>query len=1044
MPASGQDVGDPPSLTVPISGAKVSPPSDPTGPTVRRVGAVRVDANVLGDLARSAGPKSVKRVALQLFPDTRVTAVLNGSEPVYERRTGVSGRIEGETMSDVAFIEREGRLTANVRVPGTLYEIRPRPDGTHLVREIDPTSFPDEAEPLEGPKPGIGAHPDDVDVLEGHDPDPDAQENGNGASQNSPQTSGDAKYAPAGDGTLVDILVAYSDDVRAALGSRDAVVDLVALGIYETNRAYYDSNIDQRLRLAGAEEYKYTETGNSSTDLGRLRNDSDGYLDGVHTERDEIEADAVSLWVESMGACGRGYVLNTNSTSFAGSAFNVVRRSCATGYYSFGHELGHNFGLDHDWYVNSDTNPYDYCHGYVNVSDGWRTIMAYNSECADNGTSCERLRYFSNPGVDYGGDPMGSTSSSEPADAARCLDDTKSSTSQFRTGRTIASSADYDQFGRTLARGDFNDDGAEDLAIGVPYFDSGSVNNVGRVLILYSSGTELTANGTVDLRFGGSQNAYDNFGESLAVGDFNNDGIDDLAAGASGAETGGVSGGAVTVFWGTDAGLFRTTSDTYSQGTPNWDGAVESGDDFGAALAAGDFDDDGYDDLAIGVPYEDVGSTTSAGAANVAYGTSNGLGSASILDQNDVTSTSPEEYDYFGYSLAAGNFDGLIILGSSGDDLVVGAPYEDWGSTTDAGVIHHFPGASGGLSSTGSSTVLQTNLSAANEDYDRFGWTFAVGNFDGNNYPDLAIGVPYEDDESGSTDLNNSGYIHVLYGDGSSGLNTSGSDLWKQSDLTGTLSEDGDYFGYALSATPPKYYVESDLAIGSPYEDWTSTTNAGVVHVMYGTNNGLSATGAQMWRQASGGVSGATEEYDYFGRSLAMSDDFDDSGDPGLIVGVPYEDTGSRTNDGAAHVLYGSSGSVSSTGSQLFYGGTDLGTVNMLRAGGTGEFVVQDTEFDALAASPQAAPERFAIVGNSPNPFGERTEISFTLPEASTVSLVVYDVLGRVVARPVQKVRRPAGTHRIPVDASRWASGTYLYRLTTEQGSETGRMTLVR
>ena len=110
-PASGQDAGELPSMTAPIPGAKVSPPSDPTGPTVRRVGAVRVNANVLGDLAQTAGPKSTKRAALQLFPDTRVTAVLNGSEPVYDRRTGVSGRVEGETMSDVAFIEREGRLT---------------------------------------------------------------------------------------------------------------------------------------------------------------------------------------------------------------------------------------------------------------------------------------------------------------------------------------------------------------------------------------------------------------------------------------------------------------------------------------------------------------------------------------------------------------------------------------------------------------------------------------------------------------------------------------------------------------------------------------------------------------------------------------------------------------------------------------------------------------------------------------------------------------------------------------------------------------------
>lgn len=1045
-PAAGQDPGDPPSMTAPIPGAKVSPPSDPNGPTVRRVGAVRVDANILVNLAKTAGPSS-QRVAMQLFPDTRVTALINDSKSVYDRRTGVSGRVEDEPMSDVAFIEREGRLTANVRVGNTLYEIRPRPDGTHLVSEIDAASFPDEAAPLEGPEPGTGAHPDDADVLEGQHPDP----NGSGKTGASGDAPGNVpgadagKYAPAGDGTLVDVLVAYSDDVRVALGSRDAVVDLIALGVFETNRAYFSSNIDQRIRLAGAREYKYAESGNASTDLSRLRNETDGFLDGVHTERDELEADAVSLWLET-GGCGIGYVLNTNSTGFENSAFNVVKRTCATGNYTFGHELGHNFGLDHDWYVNSDTNPYDYCHGYVNVADGWRTIMAYNSECVDNGTSCTRLRYFSNPGETYGGDPMGSTSASEPADAARCLDNTKGSTSRFRTGRTVASSSNNDQLGRTLAHGDFNDDGVDDLAIGMPYFDSGPTSSVGRVLILYSSGTELTANGTVDLRFGGVLNSFTYFGEALAVGDYNGDGIEDLAVGADGADTGGISGGAVTVFWGTDAGLFSTTSDTYSQATSGWGGAVEANDNFGSALASGDFDDDGYDDLAVGVPYEDIGTIVSAGAVNVAYGSSTGLASADLLDQNDVTSTSPEEYDYFGYSLAAGNFDGQILFGSTGDDLVVGAPYEDWGATTNAGVVHHFPGSSSGLSSTGSSTLLQTDLGSVNEDSDLFGWTFAVGNFNGNNYPDLVIGTPYEDDESGSTTLANSGYIHVLYGDGTSGLNTTGSDLWKQSDLTGTVSEDGDYFGYTVSATPPAYLQQGDLAIGSPFEDWVSTTNAGVVHVMYGTGSGLSATGAQMWRQASGGVAGSTEAYDYFGRSLSMTDDFDDNGSPDLAVGVPYEDTGSLTNDGAAHILYGSSGSVTSTGSALFSGGTQLGTLNMLRTGSgeSGAFVMQDSELDLLANTAEAAPEQFMVVGNSPNPFRGRTEIAFELPEASSVSLVVYDILGRVVARPLKNVQRPAGTHSISVDATRWASGAYLYRITTEHGSETGRMTLVR
>jgi len=96
------------------------------------------------------------------------------------------------------------------------------------------------------------------------------------------------------------------------------------------------------------------------------------------------------------------------STSFAVWSFAVVSRSCATGYYSFAHELGHNMGARHDWYVDDTENkPYSYNHGFVNQAEGWRTIMAYNTECAVAGSNCTRLPYWSNPEVEYGGVPMG-------------------------------------------------------------------------------------------------------------------------------------------------------------------------------------------------------------------------------------------------------------------------------------------------------------------------------------------------------------------------------------------------------------------------------------------------------------------------------------------------------------------------------------------------------------------------------------------------------------------------------------------------------------
>ena len=66
--------------------------------------------------------------------------------------------------------------------------------------------------------------------------------------------------------------------------------------------------------------------------------------------------------------------------------------------YTFAHELGHNMGARHDWYMDSSTTPFTYAHGYVNPAVGqrWRTIMAYPDHCNALGFSCTRLLRWAN------------------------------------------------------------------------------------------------------------------------------------------------------------------------------------------------------------------------------------------------------------------------------------------------------------------------------------------------------------------------------------------------------------------------------------------------------------------------------------------------------------------------------------------------------------------------------------------------------------------------------------------------------------------------
>ena len=82
----------------------------------------------------------------------------------------------------------------------------------------------------------------------------------------------------------------------------------------------------------------------------------------------------------------------------------------------------------------------------------------------------------------------------------------------------------------------------------------------------------------------------------------------------------------------------------------------EQYDYFGRALATGDFDADGYADLAIGVPYEDLDTIGDAGAVNVVYGSSGGLSATDDEFWNQDTAFvegGAETGDRFGYALAS-------------------------------------------------------------------------------------------------------------------------------------------------------------------------------------------------------------------------------------------------------------------------------------------------------------------------------------------------------------------------------------------------------
>jgi hypothetical protein len=347
-----------------------------------------------------------------------------------------------------------------------------------------------------------------------------------------------------------------------------------------------------------------------------------------------------------------------------------------------------------------------------------------------------------------------------------------------------------DKFAERIAAGDFDGDGYDDLAIGVPAEDRGGLADVGIVQVLYGTrhglrvrGTQLFSQASRGIQ--GKPETGDRFGDALAAGDVDGDGRDDLVVGTVGDAVSGVSGaGSVSVIFGSRSGLSRrdrlVTQD--SKGVPD---SAETGDAFGTAVAVGDLDGDGFDDIAVGTPNEAAGATLAVGAVHVFWGTGNALRNGPQLHQDDWPTQTNDEFDAFGRSVAIGRH-----LKGVGQTLLVGAPGEEndtgwagqghlvgnrvrhpadsdgpvqgwrYGDVVAVGRTRHnsmtfrsAPAANAPLGTvdlTGGAVFSRTIINQDTGPWspvsgDGFGLALAPGDFDGDGWVDLAVGIPFKD-----------------------------------------------------------------------------------------------------------------------------------------------------------------------------------------------------------------------------------------------------------------------------------------------------------
>ncbi len=450
------------------------------------------------------------------------------------------------------------------------------------------------------------------------------------------------------------------------------------------------------------------------------------------------------------------------------------------------------------------------------------------------------------------------------------------------------------ELGHALALGDFDGNGVLDLAVGAPGQGTGAT---GTVVIFYSYGKAITITGVQNISGSG---AAGGFGYSLATGDLDGDGFDDLAVGQPFRDLQDLFGncigttcsevGQVVLYYGSADGLVSTQPITLDPVTENWTFDAH----FGFAVAIGKLTNSGLPVVAIGVPGAPSPNAIGRTGRVEIYQAPNFASVPQFVESLQVAFPATEDGgDEQGAALVVGRFDQLPDR-----QLVVGAPGANPAGVGNAGLIE--VANYDGVDFASLAPFEQTDFGlAGNASDSRFGASLAVGDFDGEGHLDLAIGAPDRDLDG----QDKAGRVYIGFGSATGLRPDLKFRILQESSYSGQTIDNDERFGAALAGGDFDGDGFDDLAIGAPGE---GSTDTGFVYLAWGgTANGLDpvpSKGINFSQLFLGGSNGAD---DRFGAALAAGDleqQANGLGTDEIVIGAPGKTIGGDADAGMVYL----------------------------------------------------------------------------------------------------------------------------------------------